>query len=78
LNVGYDTQVGPDGSLLSGGQAARIAIARSLVKKPTFLILDESTASLDPSSQAGIISVLTTLSKKVTIIVFTHSKFFFV
>ena len=72
---GYSTQVGENGSLLSGGQAARIAIARAIVKEPKYLLLDEATASLDQDSENQVVEVLNNLSKnKTTILVFTHSE----
>lgn len=69
-------QIGEEGKMLSGGQRARIVIARALVKRPVVLLLDEATAALDHANEVEILSVLTDLvrSQKHTIIAFTHSE----
>lgn len=54
LPDGFNTNIGPRGSLLSGGQRQKVALARCLIKEPPILILDEATSALDGKSEAAI------------------------
>jgi len=58
LPHGFDTVVGEQGATLSGGQAQRIALARSIVRKPRLLILDDATSAIDPSVETAILTGL--------------------
>ncbi|MDT4762652.1 ABC transporter ATP-binding protein [Sphaerochaeta sp. PS] len=51
---GYDTYIEQDGSNLSGGQKQRLSIARSILKQPKILILDDSTSAVDTKTDAHI------------------------
>ena len=57
---------------LSGGQAQRILIARALLEEGTILVLDESTAGIDPKAEEEILSFLFSLKKTLTILMVTH------
>lgn len=57
---------------LSGGQAQRVLIARSLVSNPELLLLDEPTASVDNSAEADIYALLQKLKGSMTILMVTH------
>jgi ATP-binding cassette, subfamily B, multidrug efflux pump len=60
---GYDTHVGERGATLSGGQKQRLAIARALLLNPRILILDDSTSSVDLTTEAAIQVALDVLMK---------------
>ena len=72
LPEGLDTYVGERGVKLSGGQIQRIALARSLYKKPKCLILDEATSSLDTNTESKIVESINQLANKITIVVVAH------
>ncbi|KAL6729433.1 hypothetical protein Aduo_000485 [Ancylostoma duodenale] len=72
LDKGYKTKCGEWGAKLSGGQKQRIAIARALVRKPTVLILDEATSSLDSHSENAIQETLKRIAGELTVIVIAH------
>lgn len=73
LPNGFATQVGENGSSLSGGEKQRIAIARALYKNPEILILDEATSSLDSTSEQYVKDTIRQLKVAgKTIIVIAH------
>jgi ABC-type multidrug transport system fused ATPase/permease subunit len=73
LEIGLGFQVGSKGDRLSGGQKQKIAIARTLLKKPRIMILDEATSSLDNTSQVRIQELLrSALKGKCTLISVVH------
>ena len=69
---GYNTLVGEKGVTLSGGQKQRIAIARTLLKNPRILILDDSTSSVDIGTEAEIRQALEGLMHGRTTFIIAH------
>ena len=73
LPDGYDTELGPRGVGLSGGQRQRIAIARTILRDPAILILDEPTTGLDAESEAQVLRGLSSLMRGRTTLIISHS-----
>ena len=72
LPDGYETLVGERGLTLSGGQRQRVAIARTLIKDPRILILDDATSSVDATTEAEIQRALRELMRGRTTFVIGH------
>ena len=72
LPDGLDTNVGDKGNRLSGGQKARLAFTRALLRQPRILILDEVTSALDAKTKDYILSTIVGLRNIMTIIAITH------
>src|SRR5262249_33394520 len=69
---GYDTLVGEKGVTLSGGQKQRVAIARTLLKNPRILIMDDSTSAVDTETEAEIRAALVNLMQNRTPFIIAH------
>ena len=72
LPRGYDTRVGERGVMLSGGQKARISLARAFLRNAPFLILDEATAALDADSEMEVQKTIDQLEEGRTVVCIAH------
>jgi ABC-type bacteriocin/lantibiotic exporter with double-glycine peptidase domain len=72
LPSGLETHLGPDGVRLSGGQKQRLGLARALYSSPMIIILDESTSSLDMTSELEIIKAIDELDSSTTVVLIAH------
>ncbi len=72
LPEGRDTLVGERGLKLSGGEKQRVAIARTLLKRPPILLFDEATSSLDSKSEQAILTALREISTDHSSLVIAH------
>jgi ATP-binding cassette subfamily B protein len=72
LPDGYKSAVGERGLKLSGGEKQRVAIARTLLKNPSFLIFDEATSALDSETERAIQKELMALAKNRSTLIIAH------
>ncbi len=72
LPVGYNTKIGQEGHMLSGGEKQRVLIARAVYKNPDFLFIDEGTSSLDANNEKRIMQNLEEFYAGKTVIIVAH------
>jgi|CXWL01.1.fsa_nt_gi ATP-binding cassette subfamily C exporter for protease/lipase len=73
LPKGYDSPVGREGAMLSGGARQRVGLARAIYGDPVFVVLDEPNSSLDEAGDAALANAITQLkSRGTTFVIMTH------
>jgi len=72
LEAGLETMVGDRGTSLSGGERQRLALARAFLARPTLLILDEPSSTLDVVNERKIVSALQRFREHSTLIIIAH------
>ena len=72
LPNGVDTQLGSEGTYLSGGEQQRIALARAILKDAPIVVLDEATAFADPENEVLIQKAFAALTRGRTVIMIAH------
>jgi ATP-binding cassette, subfamily B (MDR/TAP), member 6 len=70
--IQYETQVGERGLRLSGGEKQRVAIARTILKAPQIVLLDEATSSLDTNTERNIQAALARVCANKTTLIIAH------
>lgn len=69
---GYETVVGERGLMLSGGEKQRVALARTILKRPRILLFDEATSALDSGTEQSILAALQALGRGRTTLFVAH------
>ena len=72
MRAGLDTIAGERGTLVSGGERQRIALARALLRRPRLLVLDEATSAIDVDGEHAILERLCRLQPRPTIVMIAH------
>ena len=73
LPDGYNTKVGLDGHVMSGGQRSRIALARAVYGAPTFIVLDEPNSNLDARAEQSFLEMVQKLrTMRTSVVIVTH------
>ena len=72
VEEGYDMRVGESGSSLSGGQRQRFTVARALLKKPEYLLLDEATAAMDIEGKDKVWTSIKNIMRGNTVVFVAH------
>ena len=72
LPEGIDTVIGENGHTLSGGERQRLSIARAFLKDAPIVLLDESTASVDPETETRLQAAIEKLTKGKTVLMIAH------
>jgi ATP-binding cassette subfamily C protein len=72
MPFGLDTLLGERGSLVSGGERQRLCLARTILRRPWLLVLDEATSAIDVPSEQDILKRLRSLDPHPTIVMIAH------
>jgi ATP-binding cassette subfamily C protein len=72
LPDGLDTQINDEGNNLSAGQGQQLALARALLRRPSLILLDEATCSLDLHREARLLRKLTLVEPRPTVLIISH------